>query len=110
MFAQVQRNSLRNIGKMVAKENIEKALQEVMDPELMIDIFTLELIYDIQIEKDKVKILMTFTTPLCPYGPQLKEDVKNRLMDVDGVNDVEIEVTFNPRWKPSEDLRAMLGV
>ncbi len=95
---------------MITKEEIIEALKEVMDPELMIDVWSLELIYEVNITGPKIEILMTFTTPLCPYGPQLKEDVKNKILELEGVDEVEITITFNPRWEPSEELRALLGV
>ncbi len=95
---------------MADRDEVINALEEVMDPELMIDIWTLELIYDLEVEEDTVDILMTYTTPMCPYGPQLKRDIRDRLTDIDEVEEVNIEVTFEPRWEPSEELRAMLGV
>ena len=54
---------------MVAKEQIIEALKEVYDPEIQYDIWSLGLVYNIEIERDRVKILMTFTSPMCPYGP-----------------------------------------
>jgi metal-sulfur cluster biosynthetic enzyme len=95
---------------MVEKKDVINQLEKVMDPELMIDVWTLELIYDITIDENTVEILMTYTTPMCPYGPQLKEDVREHVTDLEGVNTVEIEVTFTPRWEPSDELRAMFGV
>ena len=95
---------------MPTKDDVIDALQEVMDPELMIDVWALELIYDIKLNGSHVDILMTFTTPLCPYGDQLKEDIKNRLTDIEGVESVGVEVTFEPKWTPSEELRALFGV
>lgn len=91
------------------KEQAIEALKKVMDPELAIDIWTLGLIYDIKIEKDKVTIAMTFTNPLCPYGPQLAADTKNELKKI-GFKTVEIEFTFNPPWKPSEEVKMLLGL
>ena len=58
---------------MVEKQQVIDALKLVTDPELNIDVWTLGLIYDIILE-DGIKIVMTFTTPLCPYGPELVED------------------------------------
>ncbi len=95
---------------MAEKEDVVEALKKVMDPELMIDVWTLELIYDLELHDDKVDILMTYTTPMCPYGPQLKRDIKDRLTDLEDIEEVDIEVTFEPKWEPSEELRAMLGV
>ena len=95
---------------MVSKEDVIGVLKKVLDPEIMVDVWTLELIYNIEIEDDKVNILMTYTTPLCPYGPQLQKDIKNHIRELDGVEEVDIEVTFTPRWEPSDELRAMFGV
>ena len=53
---------------------------------------------------------MTLTTPMCPYGPMLIEEIRARVRDLKGVREVEVEVTFDPPWQPSEQLRATLGV
>ena len=96
---------------MVQKESAIEILKEVYDPELNIDVWTLGLIYNIDIKENNIKILMTFTTPLCPYGPALVEDIKRKLSSkIQDINSVNIEITFNPPWQPSEELRAMLGV
>lgn len=95
---------------MVSKKEIIEKLEDVVDPEINIDIWTLELIYGIVIKDDLVTITMTFTTPLCPYGPMLVEDVKEKLMTIKGVNKVDVIVSFDPIWKPSDNLKEMLGV
>ncbi|MDP7197963.1 MAG: metal-sulfur cluster assembly factor [SAR202 cluster bacterium] len=95
---------------MVTKEDIIEVLKNVNDPEIGIDIYTLELIYDVKVEGDKVKIKMTFTTPMCPYGPQLLEEVKTKVNEIEGVKETNVEVTFDPPWEPSQELRATLGV
>lgn len=95
---------------MVTKEQVIEALKQVVDPELMIDVWTLELIYGTVIKDDDVTITMTFTTPLCPYGPMLVEDVKEKIRTIDGVKKVDVLVSFDPPWKPSDDLKEMLGV
>jgi len=95
---------------MPTKEDIIEVLKKVNDPEIGIDVWTLELIYDISIEKDKAKIKMTFTTPMCPYGPMLVEEIKNNVKKVKNIKEVDVEVVFSPLWTPSEELRATLGV
>ena len=95
---------------MATIEDIRNALKTVEDPELHIDIITLELIYEIRVNDGNVHIKMTLTTPACPYGPQLLEEVKQKVKALEGVKDVELELTFVPPWQPSEDLRAMFGV
>ena len=95
---------------MATKEEVIEVLKTINDPEIQIDVWTLELIYDIKIENNMIKIKMTFTTPMCPYGPMLLEEIRARLRDIKNVKDVDIEVTFDPPWKPSDELRATLGV
>src|SRR3989338_7147165 len=94
---------------MLTLETLKQALSKVNDPELKLDIVTLELIYDMKIlEGDKAWIKMTFTTPGCPYGPALLEDVKLACKEA-GAVDSEIELTFDPPWTPSEDVRWAMG-
>jgi len=93
---------------MLTKEQIVKVLETVIDPELGIDVWTLGLIYGIEIKQDEVKITMTFTTPACPYGPQLIEQIGTKLEPKAGR--VRIQITYDPPWMPSEDLKEILGV
>lgn len=98
---------------MAAKEQVIEALKKVYDPEIQCDIWSLGLIYNIEIEGSKVKILMTFTTPMCPYGPALLDDVRRHVSSVEGVGEVDVELTFNPVWGPdkmSEEARMALGI
>ena len=94
---------------MLTKEQIIAALQTVKDPEVSLDVWTMGLIYTLDIQGDTVKILMTYTTPFCPWGPELKESIKNALLPL-GAKTVDIEVTFDPPYKMPEELRAMLGI
>lgn len=92
------------------KEIIEK-LKLVKDPEIGIDIWTLGLVYKITIEEDGVEILMTLTTPFCPFADELIADVEKKVGALGyEEGDVRVELTFEPEWKPSEEVRAMLGV
>lgn len=95
---------------MPTKEDVMNVLKGINDPEIGIDIVTLELIYDVNVENDKANIKMTFTTPMCPYGPMLVEEIKAKVRELEGVKEVNVEVVFDPPWKPSEELRATLGV
>ena len=97
---------------MVPKESIEKALRKVIDPELHLDVWSLGLIYDIGIDNSKVKILMSLTSPVCPYGPELINDVRRNVSVLDGVSQVEVEITFSPPWSPermTDEARITLG-
>ena len=95
---------------MVTKEQIIQVLQVVFDPEIQVDVWTLGLIYNLDVKEDTVNIKMTFTSPMCPYGPMLMEDIKSKVMGIKDVKDVNIEITFDPPWKPSDELRATLGI
>lgn len=88
----------------------ESALKEVMDPELHLDIWTLELIRKVELSEGNLKVIMTLTTPFCPYGPALIQEAKDRLLDIEGIETAEIELDFNEPWHPSEDLKAYLGI
>ncbi|MBI4016086.1 MAG: metal-sulfur cluster assembly factor [Candidatus Aenigmarchaeota archaeon] len=94
---------------MTTKEQVIEALKKVEDPELMIDVWTLGLIYDIDLQADNLKIKMTFTSPMCPYGPMLVEEMKRKLAET-GVKQTDVEVVFNPPWQPSEEVKEILGI
>ncbi len=95
---------------MPSRDEVIEVLQQVYDPELMIDIWTLGLIYNIDIEDGKISLRMTLTSPMCPAGPMIVEEVKQKLTTLDGVSDVDVNIVFTPPWQPSEELRAMLGI
>ncbi|HLC75282.1 MAG TPA: metal-sulfur cluster assembly factor [Candidatus Nanoarchaeia archaeon] len=93
----------------LTKDRVIETLKQVYDPEIQVDVWTMGLIYDIQVQGNAVRITMTLTTPMCPYGPMLLDEIKSRVKEDTGA-DVHIDVTFEPPWKPSEELRMMLGV
>ena len=98
---------------MVDKEQVIEVMKKIQDPEIQYDIWSLGLVYNIEIENNKVKILMTFTTPMCPYGPVLMDDVRRQVSAIDGVGEVEIELTFSPVWGPdrmTEEAKIALGI
>ncbi len=95
---------------MIKKEQlIEGVFKKYVDPELGIDVWTLGLIYDIAVTENNVKVLLTFTSPLCPYGPQMVEELEGMIKN-QGAENVQVEVTFDPPWQPSEELREMMGI
>lgn len=96
---------------MVIEKEVKEVLKNTYDPELGIDLDTLGLIYDVDFDEraQKLYIKMTFTTPLCPYGPQMIGELKGKFRAL-GLDDVKIDVVFDPPWEPSPEVRAMLGV
>lgn len=95
---------------MATKEEVVESLKQVIDPELYIDVWTLGLIYNIELDEDVLNIRMTFTSVACPAGPQLVQEVKDKTQGLPGVKSTNVEVVFTPPWEPSEDLKAMLGL
>jgi metal-sulfur cluster biosynthetic enzyme len=95
---------------MPTKEDVMKVLKDVKDPEIGIDIVTLELIRNVDLTDDVVNIKMTLTTPMCPYGPMMVEEVKAVVKELKGVKEANVELSFDPPWQPSKELRATLGV
>lgn len=95
---------------MTKEEKVIVALKQCLDPEIGIDVYTLGLIYNIDLKGNEANIKMTFTSPMCPYGPMLVEEIKNKVKGVENIKKVNVEVTFNPPWQPSDELRSMLGV
>ena len=93
---------------MPTKDEIIAALKTVIDPEIHADIYTLGLIYNIAIGEDGIDILMTLTTPFCPYGDEIVRSVERALKKF-GV-EVRVDLTFEPEWKPSEEMRIALGL
>ena len=82
--------------------DVVRALRQVYDPEIPVNIYELGLIYDINIDDDhKVFIKMTLTAPNCPMSDFLLEEVNNAVRDVPGVTDVVLELTFDPPWDKS---------
>ena len=98
---------------MASKEEIIEVLKKISDPEIQLDIWSLGLVYNVGVEGTKVKILMTFTSPMCPYGPALLDDVRRQISAIDGVGEVDVEITFSPVWGPekmTEEARMALGI
>lgn len=105
-----------NMDKAAIKElenNIIAALKEIYDPEIPVDIFELGLIYEVKIKTDGfVDIDMTLTSPNCPVAESLPVDVKNKVEEVEGVNEAKVNIVFDPPWDKdmmSEEAQLELG-
>lgn len=95
------------------EEKILKKLEEVLDPEISISIVDLGLIYSIEEKKKgEIQIKMTLTTIGCPLFNIIEDEVKRKVLEIEGVKKVEVELTFDPPWSPermSEKAKAKLG-
>ena len=100
------------LGTMVSYEDVEAALTNVIDPELGLDFVELGLIYTIEVNDGHVHVTFTLTTPACPIGPQVTEQIEEFVSELDGVRSVESSMVFSPPWTPdkmSEDAKFALG-
>lgn len=99
---------------MASEVELLDALKQVIDPELMINIVDLGLVYEInQEEGGKVKVEMTLTSPACPAGPQIIQQSKMALEGLPDVEAAEIKLVMSPPWTPArmtEDARDQLGI
>jgi metal-sulfur cluster biosynthetic enzyme len=98
---------------MVTTEEVTDALRDVIDPELGLDFVELGLIYDVEVAEDgAVHVTYTLTSPGCPIGPQVSEQIEEFVSELEGVRDVQSTMTFSPPWTPermSEDAKFALG-
>jgi len=96
------------------KETVISVLKKIYDPEIPIDIWTLHLIYGVDVDEEgNVKIVMTVTAPNCPVAETLPAEVQQRVQAIMGVKKVEVELTFDPVWSIdmlSEETKADLGL
>ena len=98
---------------MVTVDDVNEALRDVIDPELGLDFVELGLIYDVEVDDaGTVLVTYTLTSPGCPIGPQVSEQIEEFVGELDGVSDVRPTMTFSPPWTPermSEDAKFALG-
>lgn len=104
---------MENIVDVSLHEEIIEVLQDIYDPEIPVDIYELGLIYDVLIDEDNnVKIIMTLTAANCPAAHSLPNQVQFFVQKIPEVNQVEVEIVWEPRWTPermSEAARLQLG-
>ncbi len=98
---------------MVTKEEILEELKVVSDPEIGMDIVNLGLVYDIQIEGDRVYIKMTMTAPTCPVTPWILAEAQKVVENIPGVEAADVELVWEPPWNPnmmSDEAREQLNM
>ena len=97
---------------MATKDEVVEALRGVEDPELGMDIVDLGLMYDVEVDGPKVKVIHSLTSMGCPAGPMIVQQVEEMLEPLDGVDDVRVQIVWSPAWNPSmmsEDAKMELG-
>lgn len=99
--------------KAELNDKIIRAIKTVYDPEIPVDVYELGLIYEIDIKDNKdIHVLMTLTSPSCPAAESIPSDVKNRIEMIKEINDVDVEITFEPPYTSdlmSEEAKLELG-
>ena len=86
---------------MDLKEKIVTEVKKIYDPEIPVNIYELGLIYDVTVEKKNVSVKMTLTTPNCPVAESLPKEVKDSIMNVNGVEKVDLDLVWDPPWDKS---------
>jgi metal-sulfur cluster biosynthetic enzyme len=97
----------------VTEKDVRNALKGVKDPELGLDLVVLGLVYDIEVEDNDAKVVISLTSPMCPVAGQIVEDAKQAVMNVEGIDTADVELTFDPPWTPeriSPLIRSSLGL
>ena len=86
---------------MDLKEKVIAEIKKIYDPEIPVNIYELGLIYDVSIIEKNVKVKMTLTTPNCPVAESLPNEVKESIMEIDGVDKVDLDLVWEPPWDKS---------
>ena len=86
---------------MDLKEKVIAEIRKIYDPEIPVNIYELGLIYDVKVKGDNVKIIMTLTSPNCPVAESLPKEVKDSAMQVEGIEEVDLDLVFEPPWDKS---------
>ena len=97
----------------LTKDEVFEALKEVFDPEIPVNVVDLGLVYDLQVEDGDVDIKMTLTFAGCGMGPYLAQQAEWRVAEIEGVEDVNVELVYDPPWTPdliTEDGKKQLGL
>ena len=98
---------------VVTVDEVKEALRDVYDPEIPVNVLDLGLIYDIQVGEGQVYVQMTLTAPGCGMGPYIAQNAEWRISEVEGVDNVEVEMGFDPPWNPemiTEDGKKLIGI
>jgi len=97
---------------MASRDEVMQVLRQVEDPELGMDVVDLGLVYEVEVEESKAKVTYSLTSMGCPAGPLIAQDIDGAVRQVEGIQDVELELTFDPPWTPdrmSDDAKFILG-
>ncbi len=100
-------------AQTLTPESVKDALRDVYDPEIPVNIVDLGLVYDVAVADGNVDVTMTLTFAGCGMGPYIAQQAEWRIAEIDEVEDVNVELTFEPPWTPdmiTEDGKKLLGL
>jgi metal-sulfur cluster biosynthetic enzyme len=98
---------------MVTKEQVYEVLQACYDPEIPVNIVDLGLVYDVEVNDDKVAVKMTLTAPGCGMGTFIANDARQKILELEEVTDAQVDLVWDPPWNPSmmsEGAKLKLGI
>ncbi len=98
---------------MATKDEVYEALQTCYDPEIPVNIVDLGLIYDVEINEDKVNVKMTLTAPGCGMGAMIASDAQQKILQIPGVSEAKVDLVWDPPWdasRISEEAKQKLGI
>jgi FeS assembly SUF system protein len=98
---------------MITKEAVYEVLHECYDPEIPVNIVDLGLVYDVEVNDDKVAVKMTLTAPGCGMGTYIANDARQKILGLEGVGDASVDLVWDPPWNPSmmsEEAKLKLGI
>ena len=99
--------------KQPTKDDVLEALKDVYDPEIPVNIVDLGLVYDCEVDGGDVRMKMTLTFAGCGMGPYIAQQAEWRIAEIDGVEDVDVEIVFDPPWSPdliTDEGKMLLGL
>ena len=97
----------------VTRNSVIEIMKQVYDPEIPVNVVDLGLVYGVEVSDGDVHVLMTLTAPGCGMGPMIAQQAEWAISELEGVEDVEVEMTFDPPWSPdliTEDGKKLLGI
>lgn len=97
----------------LSEKDVRDALKTVKDPELGLDLVVLGLVYDVEIDGSDVHATISLTSPMCPVADRIVDEAREAIAGVEGVEDAEVELTFDPPWSPDRInplIRSSLGI
>jgi metal-sulfur cluster biosynthetic enzyme len=98
---------------MITKEQVYEALLDCYDPEIPVNIVDLGLVYDVEVDGEKVAVKMTLTAPGCGMGTMIAADAKEKIMALEGITDATVDLVWDPPWNPSmikDEAKQKLGI